>query len=83
MLFYMWKHIIVFFYLKRKDKKGVIMKKIRTFIKGVKKEIGRVRWPEKKEMIKYSVATVVFVLFFGLFFYVIDLVSALIRTLVG
>ena len=52
------------------------MKKIIKFFKGVKKEISRVRWPNKKEMIKYSIATLVFILFFALFFYGFDAAAA-------
>lgn len=32
------------------------MEKVKKFFAGVKKEMSRVRWPQKKEMIKYSVA---------------------------
>ncbi len=52
------------------------MKKIIKFFKGVKKEISRVRWPNKKEMIKYSVATITFILFFAVFFYAFDAIVA-------
>lgn len=52
------------------------MKKIIKFFKGVKKEIARVRWPNKKEMAKYSVATIIFILFFSLFFYAFDAIVA-------
>ena len=63
-------------------KKGEFMKKIRKFLDEVKKELKKVRWPSKKEMVKYSVATICFVIFFAAFFYLIDLAVAFIRTLV-
>ena len=50
------------------------------YFKGVKKEISRIRWTSKKELLKYSVSTVVFMLFFGLFFYAIDLLVVLLRS---
>ena len=50
------------------------------YFKGVKKEISRIRWTSKKELIKYSLSTVLFMLFFGLFFYAIDLLITLIRS---
>ena len=50
------------------------MKKIAKFLVGVKKEMAKVRWPEKKEMITYSVATISFILIFGLFFTGLDLI---------
>ena len=48
--------------------------------KGVKKEISRIRWTSKKELVKYSVSTVAFMIFFGVFFYAIDLLVALLRS---
>lgn len=48
------------------------MKALARFIVGVKKEAAKVRWPNKKEMIKYSIATLVVVLVFGIFFSVLD-----------
>ena len=49
------------------------MKKIAKFLVGVKKEMKKVRWPNKKEMITYSIATIVFVVVFGIFFASLDL----------
>lgn len=59
------------------------MKKIRTFIIGVKKEMGKVRWPKKKELVKYSVATLSCIIFFGLFFTATDIILAFINRMVG
>ena len=53
-------------------------KKITTF----KAEMNKIKWPNKKEMLKYSVATVVFVIFFAIFFYIIELLMALLKSLV-
>ena len=58
------------------------MKKVKKFFSEVKKELAKVRWPNKKDMVKYSVATIVFVIFFAGFFYAIDLLMALVKTLV-
>lgn len=58
------------------------MKKIKKFFSEVKKELAKVKWPSKKDMIKYSIATIVFVIFFAVFFYSIDLLMALVKTLV-
>jgi len=43
----------------------------------------KVRWPNKKEMITYSIATISIMIIFGLFFTVIDLASAGIKVLIG
>jgi len=58
------------------------MKKVKKFFSEVKKELAKVKWPNKKDMVKYSVATIVFVIFFAGFFYAIDLLMALVKTLV-
>ncbi|CCY45665.1 preprotein translocase SecE subunit [Clostridium sp. CAG:1193] len=57
------------------------MKKIKTFFKDVKKELNKVKWPSKKNMVKYSVVTVVFIIFFALFFTALDLIIAFVKTL--
>jgi len=44
------------------------MKKISKFFAGVRKELKRVRWPLKKEMVTYTIATISFILFFMVFF---------------
>lgn len=56
------------------------MKKIIDYFKGVKKEVSRIKWTGKKDLLKYSVASILFVVFFGVFFYVIDLVVAILRS---
>lgn len=67
---------------KKQKKKGVsIFKKISKYFNGVILEINRIRWTNKKDLFKYSVATLLFVLFFGLYFYAIDWVVLLIRSL--
>ncbi len=48
------------------------MKAIARFFVNVKKEMKKVRWPKKKEMITYSVATVAVVCFFMLYLTCID-----------
>ncbi|MFA5459115.1 MAG: preprotein translocase subunit SecE [Bacilli bacterium] len=57
------------------------MKGIVRFFWGVNKEMKRVRWPDKKHMVRYSVATITFILFFASFFYIINIIIALIKTL--
>lgn len=59
------------------------MKKIAKFFVGVKGELKKVRWPNKKEMLKYSIATISIMIMFGLFYTIIDLASAGIKMLIG
>lgn len=49
------------------------MKKIARFFVGIKNEMKNVKWPTKKEMIKYSLATLTFIIVFALFFGLTDL----------
>ena len=58
------------------------MKKLLMFLKGVKSEMVRVRWPNKKELFKYSVATLTIIVIFMTFFSLTDLGIAIVRTLV-
>ena len=48
------------------------MKSIARFFVSVKKEMKKVRWPKRKEMVKFSIATICIVCFFMLFFSAID-----------
>lgn len=32
------------------------------YLKGVSKELAKVKWPEKKEIFKYTVSTIIFIL---------------------
>lgn len=57
------------------------MKNIKNFFKDVKKEISKVKWPTKKDMFKYSLTVILFIVFFALFFSAIDVVVALIKSL--
>ena len=59
------------------------MKKVAKFFMGVKKEMARVRWPKRKEMLTYSIATISFIIFFAIFYSVMDFVLAGIKTMVG
>ncbi len=53
------------------------------FLKDVKSEMKKVRFPNKKEMITYSVATISLVIFFALYFGLLDLIIAGIKTLIN
>lgn len=58
------------------------MKKIRNFLNGVEKELSKVRWPRKKEMVTYSIATLCFIVMFAAFFTLTDVIIAAIKLLV-
>lgn len=58
------------------------MKKIARFLVSVKKEMTKVRWPDKKTIIAYSVATLSCVLVFALFFASLDLILTGIKMII-
>ena len=66
---------------KKETNKNGIWAKTVLFFKGVKSEWKRVKWPSKKEMIKYSVATIILVVGCSVFFYVIDVLLAFLHSL--
>ena len=66
---------------KEKKERVNIFKAIGRYFKGVGKEIKRIKWTSGKELVKYSVAAVGFVIFFGLYFYAIDWIALLVRSL--
>ena len=57
-----------------------IFKSITKYLQGVKKEVSRIRWTTPKNLLKYSITTVAFMLFLGIYFYAIDLIVSLIRS---
>ena len=57
------------------------MKKIARFFVDVKKELKRVRWPKKKDMVVYSAATILSLVFFMVFFTLIDTLLGLTKVL--
>ena len=57
-----------------------IFKAIGRYFKGVKKETGRIRWTSGKDLLKYSLTTIIFMLLLGLYFYGIDLLITLLRS---
>ena len=67
--------------VKSTEKKGLFTK-FRIFCHGVKSEFQKVHWTSGKDMVKYSIATIVFVIFCGAFFYAIDVIFALIKSLI-
>ena len=67
---------------KKKEEKKNIWVRFRIFCHGVSSEFKKVKWPTKTYMIKYSVATIFFVVFLAVFFYLIDILFAFLQSLV-
>ena len=58
------------------------MKKINNFLSNVNKELSKVRWSSKKEMLTYSSATLFFIFIFAIFFILTDMLLAFFKGLV-
>ena len=65
----------------KKEKKESLWARFMNFCHGVKVESKRIHWTTKKDLFRYSVATLIFVVFLSLFFYVIDIIFALLHSL--
>lgn len=68
--------------VKKEEKKKSLWVRFRIFCHGVVSEFKKVNWPSRFDMVKYSIATIVFVLFLAVFFYLIDIIFAAILRLV-
>ena len=65
----------------KKVEKKSLWVKFRIFCHGVKSEFLKVHWPSKKDMVRYSIASIFFIIFCALFFYLINVIFALVQTL--
>ncbi len=63
------------------NKKGLFAK-IGIFINGVKSEFHKIHWTSKSNMVKYSIATIFFILFCSAYFYLVDVLFALVRSII-
>ena len=66
---------------KVKEEKKSLWVRFRVFCHGVKSEFSKIHWPSKKEMVRYSIASIFFIIFCALFFYLINVIFALVQTL--
>ncbi len=65
-----------------KEKKGLIAKFF-VFCNGVKSEFKKVHWTTKKDMVKYSISSIFFIVFCSLFFFLINVLFALVQSLLA
>ena len=65
-------------------KKETVKKNVnKSFYSEVKSELKKVKWPSKKEMLKYSISTLCFIILFALFFFGIESLFAFVKGLIG
>ena len=56
----------------KKSAKPSLIERIKKYFSDVRKEVKQVTWPSREDLIKYSVAVVVMLLFFGILIAVVD-----------
>lgn len=66
---------------KKSEKKEKNVNK-KSYFEEIKAELKKVKWPTKEEMLKYSIAVLVFIILFGVYFYGLDAFFAWISSLV-
>ena len=59
------------------------MKKLKVFFQGVKKEASRIHWPNKKDLVKYSLTCIVLIVFFGAYFFALDALFAFLKGVIS
>ena len=67
--------------VKERKKRVNLFKAIKRYFTGVIKEIKRIKWTTGKELLKYSIASVLLIIFFGVYFYAINWIALLVRSL--
>ena len=65
----------------KKEKAKVEKVKKETFIKGTREEMKKVVWPSGKQVLKFSVITISMVLFFMVFFVLVNLLASYVKGL--
>ena len=75
MLYFMQMHESFFYFGIRM----VIIKKIKKFISDLKKELDRIRWCKGKELWKNVLVTICTIIFFALFFMLIQYIIVLVK----
>jgi len=66
---------------KQTVKKTKNNKKKEKFLVGIKKELKQVKWPTVKEILKYTLATIIFCVVFVAFFEALNIIMAYVKGL--
>ena len=63
----------------KKEKKTKQKVQKENYFVGVRNELAKVKWPSKSEVLKYTFATIIFVIILVIFFVLLNLVMSLIK----
>lgn len=66
---------------KKKEKEVKVKKNKQGFFHSIKAEMKNVKWPSFKEMVKYTIATIVLVIIVALLFQVLNILVSLVKGL--
>ena len=66
-----------------KNEKKSLWDRFMIYCHGVKEEWKKIHWTKKEDLVKYSIAVIVFVILLAVFFYIITVVFAAIQALLG
>lgn len=55
----------------------------KSYFQEIKEELKKVKWLTKEEMVKYTIAAVVFIVIFGLYFYGMDFIFSWLKGIIG
>ena len=59
------------------------VKKDKNLIQQISGELKQVKWPDKKELLKYTIAVMLFIIIFGLYFFGLDALFTWLRGTLG
>ncbi len=77
--------------IKKEAQKEAKVKKVKkvpevapkSYFQEIKEELKKVKWLTKEEMVKYTIAAVVFIVIFGLYFYGMDFIFSWLKGIIG
>ena len=58
-------------------------KQEKSLLQQISGELKQVRWPDRKDMFKYTSAVILFIIVFGLYFFGLDALFTWLRGIVG
>ncbi len=65
--------------VEKKQKKDQKKVKKESYVKSLKKELKMVKWPEKKEVLKYTISTIAFCILICAFFQLLLLLMSVVK----
>jgi len=61
---------------------GIVMNRLKEFLKGIRAELRRVTWPDRKLVTKATISVIIFSLIIGVYLWVLDLAFTKVLSLI-